>query len=157
MKQFSVYTPALLLVIGTTSALARGRDHRGHSNGHHNTHRYHHNYGHHNYRHSYNRHRGSSHYRQGFYRPGFYRPGFYGQSFLGAALIGSAFNYSLYHRHNGAVCYDNHVSGRHDDRRSGSDRYESRASSSEVVGCHRIERLPDGTERRVDVPRSQCE
>jgi hypothetical protein len=150
MKQLSVYTLALLLVIGTTSALASGRDHRRHSNDRHNTHRSHYNYGNHyqsHYRHGYSRHHGSSHYRHGFYRPSFY-----GHSYLGAALIGSAFSYSLYHQHNGAVCYDNHGS----DIR-GSDRYEPRASYSEVVGCHRIERLPDGTQRRVDVPRSQCE
>ena len=160
MKQFSVYTLALLLVVGTTSALAGGRDHRRHSNDRHNTHRSHYSYGNHyksHYRHGYNRHHGSSHYRRGFYRPSFY-----GHSYLGAALIGSAFSYSLYHRHNGAVCYDNHGSdrygsGRYDGDRYASDRYEPRASYSEVVGCHRIERLADGTERRVDVPRSQCE
>lgn len=72
---------------------------------------------------------------------------YYGD-YLGAALVGSALTYSFYHLHGGAVCYDHH-----DDRRSTG--YRDRGYS-EVVGCHRIERLEDGTEVRVDVPLSQC-
>jgi hypothetical protein len=55
---------------------------------------------------------------------------------LGAALIGAAITYSIFHSHDGA--------------NSGSSR------SSDVVGCHRIERYPDGSERRVEVPLAEC-
>ncbi len=150
MKQLSVYTLALILVVGTTSVLASSRDHRRYSNDHHNTHRSHYSYGNHyktHSRHSYKRHHSPNRYSRGFYRPSFY-----GHSYLRAALIGSALSYRFYHQHSGAVCYDSHGS----DLR-GRDRYEPRTSYSEVVGCHRIERLSDGSQRRVDVPRSQCE
>lgn len=150
MKILSVYTVAILLVVSTTSALASGREHRRHSNDNHSTHRSHYSYDNHyktHYLHGYNRHRSSSQYRRGFYRPSIY-----GHSNLGAALIGSAFSYSLYHHHNGAMRYNNHGS----DIRE-SDRYETSSKYSKVVGCHRIERLPDGSRRRVDITRSQCE
>ncbi len=96
-------------------------------------HRYQHHYRH---RHYYNGYRGGYwHYR----RPGYYYP------WVGAAITGTILGHSLYHLHGDNVCYDDH------DRRG--DRYRS---STEVVGCHRIEQLPDGSERRVDVPLSQC-
>lgn len=70
-------------------------------------------------------------------------------SYLGAAIVGSALTYSLYHLHDNAVCYDSH-----DDRHG--DRHGSRYQDTEVVGCHRIERLADGSQVRVDVPLAEC-
>jgi hypothetical protein len=133
MKHFSLYALTLVLVAGTSAALAGGRDHRGHREGHHYSHR------------------GPHHYaRPNFHRRYYdnrYRAGFYYPSYIGAALLGSAFGASLYHNHNGAPCYDNHS----------SDQYQQRSSGySEVVGCHRIEQLEDGTQRRVEIPMSQC-
>jgi len=137
MKQFTIYSFAFLLVTGTTAALAGDRHHSAHPSvkhhfGGYNDHYYkrhpHHSY----YRGHYGRHRYSNHYYP---------------SYLGAALIASSLTHSLYHTHNGAACYQNHS----------GDRYQQRTGSySEVVGCHRIERLPDGSERRVEVPISQC-
>ncbi|MFK7975903.1 MAG: hypothetical protein AB8C02_07180 [Halioglobus sp.] len=66
-------------------------------------------------------------------------------NYLGAAIVGSALTYSLYHLHDGAVCYDSHEDHRDRD-------YER----NDVVGCHRIERLEDGSQVRVDVPLSEC-
>jgi hypothetical protein len=109
MKKLSVCALAILLVVGTTSALASGSDHRRSSNDTHNTHRSHYSYGNH-YK---------THYRHGY--KSHHRSSFYSHSYLGAALIGSALRYG------------------------------------EVVGRHRIERLPNGRHRRVDVARSQCE
>ena len=63
------------------------------------------------------------------------------------ALIGSAIFFSIYHTHDGAYCYDDH--GRSGDRYGDGGRRE-------IVGCHRIERLPDGRERRIEVPLSEC-
>lgn len=74
--------------------------------------------------------------------------GYYGD-YVGAAILGSALTFSLYHRHNGAICYD-----RHDDRH---DPYYREGRRTDVVGCHRIERLADGTEVRVDVPLEECQ
>lgn len=165
MKKFTLYGLALLLVASTSIAFAGDRDHRRHDKHdrqysskherHYNKHDRHYNkhYNRH-YKTHYNRyysghgfrsHRGyrSHHGFRGGYYPHYYYP----SAYLGAALIGSAINYSLYHQHNGATCYDNHSS----DRNRSSDR-----NYSEVVGCHRIERLADGSERRVDVPLSQC-
>ncbi len=70
--------------------------------------------------------------------------------YLGAALLGSAITYTLFHQHNGAVCHDSHG---HRDSHDYRDRYSSRY---DVVGCHRIERFADGSERRVSVPLAQC-
>jgi hypothetical protein len=143
MKQLTVYGLAFLLVAGTTAALAGGRGHGGYSGDHHYRHGGHH----------YNHYRPYRHYghnggNYGRHYSGYYRPNYYYPSYLGAALIGSAFSYSLSHSHNGATCYDSHA----------SDRYQQRSSGySEVTGCHRIERLPDGSERRVEVPISQCQ
>jgi hypothetical protein len=139
MKKLTVYSLAFLLVTATTAALAGGRNHGGQSGRH---------GGGHNYKHGgqhYNRHWSPPRYRRynNHYRYDYYYP-----SYLGAALVGSALNYSLYHTHNGASCYDNHSSNQSQPR---SGNY------SEVVGCYRTERLSDGSERRVDVPMSQCQ
>jgi hypothetical protein len=138
MKQLTVYGLALLLIVGTTAALAGGRDHRGYSGGHHYQQRGHHpNHYRHGYGHGYQRHHGG-HYSRNYYYP----------SYLGAALFGSALTYSLYHTHNGVSCYSNHSTNQYQPRGSGY---------SEVVGCHRIERLADGSEQRIEVPMSQCQ
>ncbi|MBE9539555.1 MAG: hypothetical protein IMF06_10760 [Proteobacteria bacterium] len=135
MKQLTVYSLALLLVIGTTAALAGDRGNGGHNGGHHYQSRGHHGYHYRPYRH-YGRH-------SAYYRPHYNYP-----NYLGAALLGSALSYSLYHTHNGVSCYDKHAYDRYPQRTGGY---------SEVVGCHRIERLPDGSERRIEVPLSQCQ
>jgi hypothetical protein len=136
MKQLTVYGLAFLLVVGTTTALAGDRRHGGHPPG------SQHYRGHHGY--SY------KHYPQHSYYRGHYGRHHYGRyypSYLGAALIASSLSYSLHHNHNGVACYQSHS----------TDRYQQQSSSySEVVGCHRIERLSDGSERRVEVPMSQC-
>jgi len=144
MNNLSIYSLAIILVLGTSAALAGERRHGGHGYKQHHPHykqkhqyykRHHYwHYPRHNYRrHYYPRYRGA----YGYYYP----------PYLGAALVGSALTHSLYHTHQGAVCYDNHQRDA-DPRRGGSSR--------EVVGCHRIERLPDGSERRVEVPLSEC-
>lgn len=88
-------------------------------------------------------HRGK-HHRNWHHSRRHYRGGHY-SDYLGAALVGSALTYSLYHLHDGAVCYDSHPEPR--------DRHYR---SSEVVGCHRIERHADGSQVRVDVPMAEC-
>ncbi|MFT4519911.1 MAG: hypothetical protein ACI9JM_002310 [Halioglobus sp.] len=92
------------------------------------------------------RHNGRGHHRR--YQSSWYfgtRP--YYSPFFGAALVSGAITHSLYHLHDGATCYDRHET---DYRDGGSRNY------SEVAGCHRIEQLSDGTQRRVEVPISQC-
>lgn len=167
MKKLTLYGLALLLIASTTAAFAGDRDNRRHDkynkhdrhaskherhynkhdrhyNRHYNS-RYDRHYSHRGFRshRGYRSHRG---FRQ--FRGGHYRNDYYPSAYLGAALIGSAINYSLYHQHNGATCYDDHSN----DRNRSRDR-----NYSEVVGCHRIERLADGSERRVEVPRSKCQ
>ncbi|MCR9104909.1 MAG: hypothetical protein NXI15_06450 [Gammaproteobacteria bacterium] len=66
---------------------------------------------------------------------------------LGAVITGSIISHRLYHRHRGVVCYERH------NLYPGSHRH---AGHTEIAGCHRIERLPNGTQRRVEVPLSQC-
>jgi hypothetical protein len=145
MKQLTLYGLALLLVVGTSAVLASGKHHNGYQRGYHGNHyRQQHykpqHYGrHHYYRpHHYGRHYFGRHYRHGYY-----------PSYLGAALVGSALTYSLYHTHQGAACYQDHSRDGYRDR-------DRDRRNSEVVGCHRIEHLPDGSERRVDVPLSEC-
>ena len=154
MKPLTVFAFALLLFTVNAGAMAGGKGYgKKHGNQHGNQHyeQRGHKYGnHHNGRHryNYNRRHNYRHYRPfrgGRYYGGYYRPNYYYPSYLGAALIGSAITYSLYHTHNGAYCYDSH----------GNDSYR-RSSGSEVVGCHRMERQPDGSQRRVEVPMSQC-
>ena len=150
MKQLTIFVIALSLFTVNAGALAGGKGHGNkHGNQHYQQKGYKHgndNYRKHHYKH-YRPYRGPRVYR-GYYRPNYYYP-----SYLGAALIGSALSYSLFHTHNGAYCYDNH----------GNDSYQPSSGSgsgsgsyTEVVGCHRMERLPDGTERRVEVPISEC-
>ena len=55
---------------------------------------------------------------------------------LGAALIGAAVTYSIFHAHDTS--------------------YSASRGGSDVVGCHRVERYPDGSERRVEVPIAEC-
>jgi hypothetical protein len=139
MRQMTALGLAAMLAAASTAVLAGDRDHRG---GHH------YRGGHHDRHYRGDGYRGGHpaprYYRGGWARP-WYRPYYpYNYSaYLGSALVGSAVAYSLYHSHGGLSCHDDHP------ERGGS-RYE-------VVGCHRIEILPDGSERRVEVPLSACQ
>ena len=126
MKQFTVYALAIVLIVGTTAALAGERRHGNHHGG------YKKQWGHSNYHH------------RGYYR-GHFNSGHYYAGYFGAALVGAALTANLYHTHNGAHCYDRHP-----------DNYRSSRNYSEVPGCYRIERFSDGSERRVELPMSQC-
>ncbi|MDZ7783231.1 MAG: hypothetical protein U5K56_10015 [Halioglobus sp.] len=114
-------------------------------------------------RHHYKPHHRAHHYRYKHYRPHHYR-GYYHKRWrhryrhgghrrhdryypaaFGSALLGAVIGYQLFHTHDGAVCYDNHGS-----------KYDRGGRRSRVVGCHRIEQLPGGGTRRVEVPLSQC-
>jgi len=140
MNRLSLCGLAVLLIIASRSALA------GHGSdfyveayvSHHNVH-----YRSPHYRHD-NRHanRAHQHTRQQRY---YYPRSYYFPNHYGLVAVGPTLSFSLYHRHRGKVCYDRH---------SGRD-YRG-AYHSEVVGCHRIERFPDGSHRRVDVPVAQC-
>ena len=160
MKKLIVLAMTLLLCSVNSGALAGGKGHKyGHSN--HGKHQGKH-YKHHKHKKHYKQHKRYKHGKHyghhghyGYYRPyrghryygGYYHPDYAYPSYLGAALIGSALTYSLFHTHNGTYCYDNH----------GNNNYrQSNGRYSEVVGCHRIEQLPDGSERRIEVPMSQC-
>lgn len=129
MKRLTLSGLVLVLATGSGMALAdRDRGHGGYRGGHGHSHGYKH--GHHR-GYSYPRH----YHRNVYYYPRHVHHGDYYYP-LGAALIGAAVTYSFYHGHDAG--------------------YSSRAGSSEVVACHRIERYPDGSERRVEVPLSQC-
>lgn len=154
MKALTSLSLALVLAFGAASASAGGKHkhHKKHQNdwyvsvhhNHYSGHKYRKHHANH-YRYDYRyRHRPHDYYghRGGYWR--YRRHGYY-YPYVGAAIAGSIIGHSAYHLHGSNVCYDNH------DRRG--DRYRG---STEVVGCHRIEQLPDGTERRVDVPLSQC-
>lgn len=114
-------------------------------------------------RHHFKPHHRQHHYRYKHYRPRFHR-GYYHNRWrhhyrhgghyrynrhypaaFGSALLGAAIGYQLFHTHNGVVCHDDH---------GGS--YGRGGRRSEIVGCHRIEQLPGGGTRRVEVPLSQC-
>ena len=164
MKALTTLSLALLLAFGAASASAGGK-HKHHKKHHKDWHvsvhhnyyggsRYgkHYRYKKHHYKHHYNhgyRHRHHyRHYDYPGYRGGYWRyrrHGYY-YPYVGAAVVGSIIGHSAYHLHGDNVCYDEHRD-RRGDRTGGY---------SEVVGCHRIERLPDGRERRVDVPLSEC-
>ncbi|MBN7797843.1 hypothetical protein [Parahaliea mediterranea] len=147
MKRLSVYGLAAMVLLGAAAAQADRGDHRGgkhHWKGEHGKH----------YRDRHHRHRyvhpGKRRYYRGRwvrpwrdYAPRYYGPRYDYPGYLGSALIGGAVAYSLFHSHGGATCHDSHLS-------SSGQRYE-------VVGCHRIEYLPDGTQRRVEVPLSACD
>jgi hypothetical protein len=62
---------------------------------------------------------------------------------LGAALVGTAIGYTL--SQTGPDCYGDCTTTT-----------VTRTTSSSVAGCYRIERYPDGSEHRVDLPLSQC-
>lgn len=151
-KQLTSCMLALTLATATTAALAdskHDRDRHAYKGGHHGKHYQpsrHHAYR--DRRHHYSGHRYQSRPR---WRPPVTRIHHHYHndysSFFGAALVGSAISYSLFHHHDGISCHD-----RHDDRS-----YRNyRDTSYQVVGCHRIERLADGSERRVSVPLAQC-
>ena len=168
MKHLTILGLALVLALTAASASAGGKHkhHKKHHNDwevsvHHNyyggpkygkryrhyrhkNHYYNHRYRHrHHYRHHY-RHYDYPSYRGGYWR---HRRHSYYYPYVGAAIVGSIIGHSAYHLHGDNVCYDDHAGDRRGDRSGGY---------SEVVGCHRIERMPDGSERRVDVPLSEC-
>ncbi len=147
MKKLTAYGLAFLLFTGTSAALAGRGDRDDH--GRRNDNRGHYNNGGHHYNHYSRGHR--NHYYRGHRNHHYYRryspPGYYYPSYLGAVLMGSALSTSLYNNRNGE--------GRYDDR--SNNQYQGSSSSNrEVVGCHRIEILADGSEQRVEVPMSQC-
>jgi len=132
MKRLKVYGLVLVLATGSGMALAdRDRGHGNHRDGHGHGHK------HHGYKHG---HHQGHWYPRPYYRNVYYYPRHDHHSDyyypLGAALIGAAVTYSLYHGHDAS--------------------YSERVGSTEVVGCHRIERYPDGSERRVEVPLGEC-
>ena len=150
MKLLTAYGLAFLLFTGGTAALAGGKGHGGHHGGKNYNSGKHYSGGH-SYRGYRNKHRVRHYnhyrpYRNNFYYGSYYRPNYFYPSYLGAALVGSALTSSLYHTHNGERCNDRHAD---------SD-YRQSSGNREVVGCHRIEVLADGSERRVEVPMSQC-
>jgi hypothetical protein len=161
MKKLIVYAMATLMLTATGSALAERRHQDGqkkHYSGKYYQGTHHGNYSQHNYKQGY-RHGYRSNYghygRKSYnYRHhGYYNRSYYYPSYLGAALFGSALTYSLYHTHNGNQCYENHGNNGSNGNYGGG---SYSGSNTEVVGCHRIEQLPDGSERRVEVPLSQC-
>ena len=136
-RQLTAWLTAVILVIGSTTAMADRKGHRDHK--HYKSHHYDKRYSHQRWQPP--RHRVThihKHYRSDY-------PGY-----LGAALLGSAITYALFHQHNGADCHDSHGYRHSRDYR---DRYSNRY---DVVGCHRIERFADGSERRVTVALAQC-
>jgi hypothetical protein len=102
---------------------------RGHGDHHRGGHGHGYKHGHHN-GHWYPR----PYYRNVYYSRPYYEHNYYAP--LGAALIGAAVTYSIFHAHDAD--------------------YTTSSTRPEVVGCHRIERYPDGSERRVEVPLSEC-
>ncbi|MFT6285510.1 MAG: Ni/Co efflux regulator RcnB [Halieaceae bacterium] len=157
MKKLIVYAMATLMLTATGSALAERRHQDGqkkHHSGKYYQGKQHGNYSRHDYqqgyRHGYRSNYGHyGHKPYSYRRHGYYNRNYY-PSYLGAALFGSALTYSLYHTHNGSQCYENHGNNSN----YGGVSYSG--SNTQVVGCHRLERLPDGSERRVEVPLSQC-
>ena len=137
MKTLTVYAIAALLVMGTTAALAGNK---------HNNHNKHHGYGyngHHNYKHHNNHYRGHHSGRHGSHY----------NNYLGVAMLGSALTYSFYHTHHGVACYQRHDAG----GRYQQYNFNSRNTrNTEIVGCHRIEQLEGGRERRVELPLAEC-
>jgi len=134
-RQLITWLSAMILIITSTAAMADRKGHRDHKL----YHQYDNRHGHQRWQPSRQRvtqiHK---HYRNDY------------SGYLGAALLGSAITYTLVHRHNGADCHDNHG---YRDTRDYRDRYSNRY---DVVGCQRIERYANGSERRVSVPLSQC-
>lgn len=123
MKRLTMSGLALVVAVGSGTALA-DRDHGGWHGGH----------GHHHHRHYVRHWYPRPYYRTVYYYPRHHHGDYYAP--LGAALIGAAVTYSIFHSHDGG--------------------YAGSSGSSDVVGCHRIERYPDGSERRVEVPLAEC-
>lgn len=145
MKKLTAYGLVFLLFTGSSAALAgrddHGRGHDGNRGQHHKHKKHHYNHNKQHYSHYYRSHRNH------FYNRRYYSQNYYYPSYLGAALIGSALTSSLYHSHNGERCYEEHA----------VDQYrQSSSSNRQVIGCHRIEVLADGSERRIEMPMSQC-
>ncbi len=148
---------AACLIVGAPLALA-DRDHRGNDN------RNQHDYrdrGNSNYgqsKHRSNRYNDRDYYRKydrswrghDYWRRPWHGSGYnYYADAMGAALVGAAVSYALYHSHDGASCYEDHGYSSSSYGYSSSDSYR-------VAGCHRIEQLPDGTVRRIEMPLSAC-
>ncbi|MFV0277556.1 MAG: hypothetical protein ACK5HY_10280 [Parahaliea sp.] len=135
MKRLTAITMAVLLASGSTAALA-DRNHRGDSHGRqhysHSHHGNHHQKRHHDFRRDrhYSSHYSHSRHYSPYHRRNHFDP-------LGAALIGTAIGLSINHNHHSTVRYYN-------DR------------NQVISGCYRIERYADGSERRVDLPPSEC-
>lgn len=136
MKRLMVFGLALMLATSAGVAQAgRGNDkhYRGHGHAYDHGHKHGHHKGHG---------RPGPYYRDVHHAP-HYTPhhaphhGHHGDYFapLGAALIGAAVTYSLIHAH---------------------DTRPVASGPAQVVGCHRVERYPDGGERRVEVPIAEC-
>jgi hypothetical protein len=89
--------------------------------------------------HNHHRHNGYQPHFRGHYYNHNHRHDTPWPAYVDAALLGSTITSSLYHSHHGTRCYADHGDG-----------------SGEVIGCHRIERLRDGTQRRLEVPLSEC-
>ncbi len=144
MQRLTAITLALVLAGGSGTALADSGKHDKH--GKHGGDRHGHSQSHHDDRHhggpKYKVYVGYSPRHHHYHDHHYYRPSYYP---LGAALVGAAVSYSVYHTHNGVRCYDDHRNTSY-----------TPVSSTQVVGCYRIERFPDGSERRVDLPTSEC-
>jgi len=167
MKVLTSLSLAFVLAFGAASATAGGK-HKHHKDWHVSVH--HNYYGGDRYYKSPRHYRHKKHYYKHHYKP-YYKPYYkkryrhrhgyryydypryrndyrrhrghrYYYPYRGVSLSGAVVGHSAYHLHDNNVCYDDHG---------------GRSGYSEVVGCHRIERLPDGGERRVDVPLSECD
>jgi hypothetical protein len=136
MQPLTFLVLALLLAAGGTTALADGDgDRSGDGRA---------------YRHGFDRERWLPvpRYRGAFPGAGdFQRPGYnrYDYDPLDAALIG------------GAILYGRYPDPVPDNIPRYNPNYSPpTANGAEVVGCYRIERFPDGTERRVELPVAVC-
>ncbi len=153
---------AFILAVGSSQAAAGGNHDRGHhrhglqvthhgAHQHARHHRRHHYFkhgrGHHAYRHHKRSHRLNHRYRHYDHHRRHYGYNDYYPAFFGAALVGSVIGHQLFHTHAGRACYTDH---------GDNAGYSSGSQYNEVAGCHRIERLPNGRERRVEVPLSEC-
>lgn len=153
MQRLTAIMMALVLLGSSATALAdRDRDrHRGGKHGgHHGFHDKHHGK-HHGYRGKYHEYRGKDYRHHGkrhvkhyvYYHSKPYHRSRAHYNYdpylpLGAALVGTAVGFTLGHGHdNVTTTY-------------------TRSTTSNVTGCFRVERYPDGSERRVNLPPSEC-
>lgn len=114
-----------------------GKRHRRHHGKHHGRHhRKHHGHWGKHHKHAYKHHgyHSNKHHYGYHYDP--YLP-------LGAALVGSALGYTF--SQSGQNCYGNCSTTTY-----------GQTTSSNISGCYRIERYPDGGEYRVELPTHQC-